>query len=407
MSPVGRAAVYPPDIPFQAQQARGKRYNATIGQITDGMGRAIALPSLAASLGALSPADLSAALLYSPIGGIPELRELWHRWHRPQDAAPSSLPLVTVGLTHGLALAADLFGGPDRKVLVPAPFWGNYRQVFGLRTGADIVPVPAYRDRQWQPTALAEKLAELETGEPAVAILNLPSNPGGYSPTREERRVLIDSLVEASEARPLVVICDDAYSGLVYEPEIPRASVFWELLDRSESLIPIRLAGATKEFVFFGGRVGFLTLPYETASPVAQALDNKLRCLLRAGVGSPVALSQVILAQALRNDAIDQEVAATVELLAVRYRALKRALAETLAGSDTVFEVPFNSGAFAMLELASGLDPEAVRQTLLDDFDTGVISIPPRYLRLAFCSVEAEDIPELVRRVVRGVESLR
>ncbi|MDX1384413.1 MAG: aspartate aminotransferase, partial [Thermoanaerobaculia bacterium] len=38
LSDLGRRAAYPPDIPFQAAQARGATYNATIGQITDGAG---------------------------------------------------------------------------------------------------------------------------------------------------------------------------------------------------------------------------------------------------------------------------------------------------------------------------------------------------------------------------------
>ncbi len=38
-----------------------------------------------------------------------------------------------------------MFGGPGQWVAVPAPFWGNYRQTFAVRTGAQIVTAPAYR----------------------------------------------------------------------------------------------------------------------------------------------------------------------------------------------------------------------------------------------------------------------
>ena len=47
LSPLGRRAFFPPDIPFQAAQARGKTYNGTIGQITDGYGQAVPVPALA------------------------------------------------------------------------------------------------------------------------------------------------------------------------------------------------------------------------------------------------------------------------------------------------------------------------------------------------------------------------
>ena len=38
LSDLGRRVAFPPDIPFQAAQARGKEFNATIGQITTGAG---------------------------------------------------------------------------------------------------------------------------------------------------------------------------------------------------------------------------------------------------------------------------------------------------------------------------------------------------------------------------------
>ncbi len=407
LSDLGRRAVYPPDIPVQAAEAKATRYNATIGQITDGRGMVAALPSVAATLAALAPADRSRALLYSPIEGLPELRERWHHWQRPAGAPPSSLPVVTAGLTHALSLVADLFAGPGRRVLVPAPFWGNYRQIFGLRTGAEVVAVPAYRDRQWQPLAIAEKLKELPAEEPVLVVLNLPSNPGGYTPNAEERAALVRSLFDAARRQPLVVLCDDAYSGLVYEPEIPVESVFWELAGRDPRLVPLRVSGSTKEFVMFGARVGFVTLPFAPDHPATAALENKLKCLIRAGVGSPVALSQVVLLESLRRDGVREEVAASVAQLRERYRALHAALRAVEAETDAVRALPFNSGAFALVELPAGLDPERVRRHLLLTEDTGVISVQPNYLRLAFCSVATADIPELVRHVVRGVESLR
>jgi aspartate/methionine/tyrosine aminotransferase len=141
-----------------------------------------------------------------------------------------------------------------------------------------------------------------------VAFLNIPSNPGGYSPAVEERRQLKESLVEVAGKRPLVVICDDAYAGLVFEPEIPGESLFWDLAAAHPNLIPVKVDGATKEFSFFGGRVGFLTFALDPESETARILENKLKMLVRATIGSPVAASQVILLQALRKKGIEQEV---------------------------------------------------------------------------------------------------
>lgn len=423
LSPLGSRAAFPQDIPFQAAQARQKAYNGTIGQITDGHGGAVPLPSMAAALGGLGDAERNRALLYSPVEGIAEARQLWRRWQRDRigdvpggaDALRSTLPLVTIGLTHGLSLIADLFAGaPDgrpRAVAVPQPFWGNYRQSFALRTGARIVSAPAYRDGRFNPTALGEALAgaDLAPGEPALAVANFPSNPGGYSPTPEEREQVVASLVAVAEERPLVVVADDAYAGLVYEEGIPARSIFWDLQGRHPNLVPVKVDGATKELSFFGGRVGFITFPFEPDSPVAKALESKVKCLVRAGIGSPVAASQAILLASLRHEEVDAEVERVRRLLAGRYRALRAALDEV--DPQHLAPMPFNSGCFALVELgeapiAAGLAADEVRRHLLDAEDTGLVSIGERFLRVAHCSVDEADLPELVRRLARGVADL-
>jgi aspartate/methionine/tyrosine aminotransferase len=408
LSPLGRRAYFPPDIPFQAAQARGKTYNATIGQITDGYGQAVAVPALAEALSGLPSAPRNRALLYSPVEGIPEVRRAWRAWQRRDqpDEVPSSLPLVTAGLTHGLSLVADLFGGEGRAVAIAAPFWGNYRQTFALRTGARVLAAPAYRDGRFAPRAWVEALADLPAGEPAVVLLNVPSNPGGYSPTVPERQQLVASLFAEADRRALLVLCDDAYTGLVYEDEVPRASAFWELVGLHPNLVPVKVDGATKEYSFFGGRVGFLTFPFEPGSEIAAALESKVKGLVRGVMGSPVATSQMLLLQALEAADAEVRVESIRLVLAERYRALQQALAKV--DERLMRPLPFNSGCFALVELPEplGVAAEEVRQHLLDRHDTGVVSVGSRFLRIAFCSVAAAAIPELVGRIERGVAEL-
>jgi aspartate/methionine/tyrosine aminotransferase len=406
LSPLGQRVSFPPDIPFQAAQARDKRFNATIGQITDGAGSILALPTVEEQLDLESTAR-NKALLYSPVQGHQEVREKWRqRQRREAGDAASSLPLVTVGLTHGLSLAADLFGGVGRTVAIPAPFWGNYRQTFAMRTGATVATAPAYREGVYNPTAIAEALTDLPPGEPAVAILNLPSNPGGYSLTSEQRRQVRESLLKIAAARPLVVLCDDAYAGLVYEEAIPSTSMFWELAGSHPNLVPVKIDGATKEFNIFGGRVGFLTFAFDPESPAALALESKVKCLTRATVGSPVSVSQMLLLAALENNSIEEEIERVRQELGRRYRTL-RSLVDGL-DRGLLRPLPFNSGCFALLELAPGVgvEAEAIRRHLLDERDTGLIAIKPNYLRIAFCSVAEESLPEVVSRLEAGVAAL-
>jgi len=418
LSPLGRRVFLPRGIPVQAREAKDKTYNGTIGLLTDGKGGAIPLPSMAKVLGTLPLADVTPAFLYSPVTGLGELRRRWRQWQRKDLPAalvdaPSSLPLVTSGLSHSLSILADLFSGEGRAVVIPAPFWGNYNHIFATRTGARILSAPVYRDGRYNERVFEEALAsasnsdaQLAPGEPVLVVLNLPSNPGGYSLTDEERSAVRASLLRIANERPVVAICDDAYAGLVYEEAISRRSMFWDLVGVHEQLIPIKVDGATKEFSFFGGRVGFLTFPFAEEAPAAKSLESKVGGMVRSTVGSPVATSQAILLQALRRDDIAQEVEAVRALLEERYRTLKTALEG--ADPELLRPQPFNSGSFALVELpgAPEVTAEQIRLHLLDAHDTGLCSVGERYLRIAHCSVDASMLGELVRRLEMGVREL-
>jgi aspartate/methionine/tyrosine aminotransferase len=364
---------------------------------------------IAASLAGLAEAaEVSAALAVSPPAGWPELRRLWRERQRRgvAEAVPSSLPLVTAGLSHGLSLVADLFAGPGTAVAVPEPFWGSYRQTFAVRNGGRLLTAPAYRDGRFDPGAIGRALAALPAGEPAVALINLPSNPGGYAPPAAERRRLLASLLAEADRRPMAVVCDDAYAGLVYDPEVPRRSLFWDLAGAHPNLAAIKVDGATKEVCFFGGRVGFLTFGAEPGSPVAQALERKVEALVGCGIGAPASASQAVLLAALRDASLESQVEAVRLLLEERYRALWQALAA--ADPERVESFPFNAGCFALVEVPArlGIGAAEVRRHLLARCGTGVVSIAPRYLRIAHCSVDAGALPELVRRLEDGIGEL-
>jgi aspartate/methionine/tyrosine aminotransferase len=406
LSPLGERAYFPREIPFQATEARGALRNATIGQITDGRGNVLAPPALSERLAGLAPADKNVALLYSPIEGLAELRDRWTEWQRrdASSAPAATRPIVTAGISHAIALAADLFAAADRDVAVPGPFWGNYRQIFGTRYGARIVTAPLL-EGDGLDTEVFERLLG-DGNAPAIAVINFPSNPGGYSPTASERERLVASLCRVASRRVVVALCDDAYHGLVYDPNIPESSLFWDLASAHQNLVAVKADGVTKELAFFGGRVGFLTFGIPPGTAAALAIEEKVKGLIRTSIGSPVAASQAIVLAALRDETLHQQVASTRALLAERYAVLREALAGLSPGSLQVR--PFNSGCFALLEIdaALGVDAEAVRAGLLEHESTGVIAIDDRYLRLAFCSLAADVLPDLVVRVEREVRRL-
>jgi aspartate/methionine/tyrosine aminotransferase len=305
LSPLGRRALQPASfLPLQTAEARGKAFNATIGQITDGHGTAVPLPAMAAALAGLDDAERSRAFLYAPVEGVAELRRAWRTWQRRGlSAAPaspaspaSSLPMVTAGTAQARSLAAELFAGEGTRVVLPHPRREEDHELFSVRLGAHAVPLDCTSGGHFDPAAIARHLAELPLGEPAVVLLEFPRGETGYTPVVRERASFCSAMAREAEHRPLVVIVDDTWEGL----GTPSASFFWSLAGRHPNLIPLKVDGADGQLGFPGGRVGFLTFPCEPESDLARSLESKAKMLLRAQVGSPPAMTQMILWRALR-----------------------------------------------------------------------------------------------------------
>lgn len=273
LSPLGRRLRQSANfLPLQTAEARGKAFNATIGQITDGHGKAVSLPSMAAALG-MSEAERSQAFLYSPVEGLAELRRLWRarqRGDRP-ESLPSSLPVVTLGAGQAWALVAEMFAAEGRAVILAEPAPPGLQDLCEMKLGA------AVRRAGLGADALDRALDGLPDTEPVLVVLN------GLLEKAAGREALRRSLARAALYRPLVVAVE--------------SPLFWSLIGVEENLIPVRVEGVAQ----IG--VGFLTFPFPPESAVALALESKVKMLLRAVAGSPSTCSQTVLLHALRASA--------------------------------------------------------------------------------------------------------
>ncbi len=239
LSPLGQRVQQPAAfLPLQTAQARGKRFNATIGQITDGRGKAVPLPTMEAVLADLDAAARSQAFLYSPVEGLAGLRRAWRE--RQGHAVPTALPLVTVGAAQARAILGDLFAGEGRIVVLREPVRPSDRDLFQVRLGADV----------------RTSFEGLPEGEPVLAV----------DRDREE-------LLRAADRGPVVAIVDQLFCGLI---------------GAHENLVPVRVEEIE------GREVGFLTFPFPPDSAVADEMEKKVKMLLRAQIGSPPALTQVL-----------------------------------------------------------------------------------------------------------------
>lgn len=401
LSPLGQRAALPFGIPQQSAEAAACERRATIGQITDGAGVPLPLPSLHHHFADLDPRE---SLLYTPQHGLPRLRQRWkeHVLGSLGQDTPVSLPVVTAGITHAISICGELFTAPDRPLLLPLPYWDNYDTIVTMRTGAPIRTFPFFDGDPLSPgqhrfntAGLRAALARLDG--PATLLLNFPANPTGYSPLADEVPGIVQAIAE--HPHPLAVICDDAYETLFFEPDMYGRSIFGALARAADPRrhVICKVDGATKELVFFGGRVGFLTFAVPGAA--GDALAEKAAALIRSTISSGPAPAQSAVLAALESPTLAAEQAAVVGVLAGRYRALKAAL-----DHHGVPYYPFNSGCFCLLPLREGLNAEVVRKRLITEQSVGVIQIPQvNALRVAFCGIEERDIPDLVARLARVI----
>lgn len=395
LSDLGRRAYFPRGIPAQAAEAAGSSLNATIGQITDDAGHPMPLDAM---VNAMGDADERISWLYSPQEGHRAVRQAWgahQRTHAGGCVTPSSLPYLTLGLTQGLSLIADLFSGPDTDVLLPSPHWGNYTLLFTIHRAARVHRFPLLDGERFNLDGLAQQLASLE-GK-AVLVLNLPSNPSGFTITPDEASDIVQLL--CAHPHPLVVVCDDAYAGMVWEDGCLQRSLYWDLIEKGdpERLFPVKIDGTTKELFFFPGRVGFLSHAMVDGE-AEEALLSKLKCVGRGTVSSPPGPSQALVLKALLDPGLEAQLASRKALLRQRYQALRTALDQ--ASDLPMMPRPFNAGIFALVGLTERHDAEEIRQRLLSEHDAGVVAIPSENaLRLCYGSISASRLQALVQRL--------
>ena len=407
LSDYGKRMYFPKGIISQSAEAKQKatRFNATIGIATE-HGKAMCLPSVYACF---SPdMDVDELFPYSPTAGEMALRKAWLEEMRyknpPMKNATVSLPVVTSGLTHAISVAASLFVDKDQPVLCPDMYWGNYNLIFTEQRQAKMISFPLFKDHKLNLQGLSDAIDAVASDRVSM-ILNFPNNPTGYTPTETEMERLVALLsAKADAGKKLLVFTDDAYFGLFFEPDVCKYSLFSKLCNAHENILAVKGDAATKEEMVWGFRIGFITYGSKglTEDHYA-ALEKKTMGAIRGVVSSCDKPGQSILLRAMKDGSYHKDKAAGIATIGERYALLKQELAKH-ADEKVLIPLPFNSGYF-MSFICAG-DAEVLRLRLLDTYQTGAISIQGKYLRLAFSSIDKEQIPALVDTIYQAAKEV-
>jgi aspartate/methionine/tyrosine aminotransferase len=412
LSDVGKQLFFPKGILSQSAEAKEKAsaINATIGIAKEG-GRTMRFDSVMASLNNIRA---SQSLTYAPSFGIPALRQQWQTEMVAKNPSlagkPVSLPVVTCGITHGIATFADVWTNPGDVIILPEMMWGNYSMIFSVRKDARIRHYELFTPAGGFNLGAFEQAVrqEAEDHRKITVVLNFPQNPSGYTVSEKEADGIVRILSDTAAAGTYVLaVTDDAYFGLFYEPETLKESLFARLCGAHPGILAVKLDGATKEYYVWGLRVGFITFGGSFdggAAALFDALERKTAGCIRGTISNASHLSQTILLNSMLNGANPAEKRAKFDILKARAMRVK-AVSKDPKYAEAWEVYPFNSGYFMCLRLKS-VDAETLRVHLLDRYGVGLISLGESNLRVAFSCLEEADVEKLFDTIYQGVKEL-
>nr|MDO8088202.1 aminotransferase class I/II-fold pyridoxal phosphate-dependent enzyme [Candidatus Sigynarchaeum springense] len=425
----GKRVFLPQGIFYWAGLAKNAAINATIGNakgaelnqyldVKSTKSITFFVKNIAELLGA--GVDASTISSYAPIAGLPDLRAKWKDWilekcglkSVPNVQALVSTPVVVAGVTNAIYFTVKFFTNEGETVLVADKYWENYDTIINLNLGANVDVFNTFKDGMFDVAAMRKKAEEIgkEQGK-VILLLNFPNNPTGYSPSTVEMTSIADAIVKTADTlqKPVVVMIDDAYEGYVYDKAAEKRSLFAFLLDKHPMVLPVKMDGASKELLFYGGRVGFMTYGFSSKwgvdlKKLDDDLNNKLSGAVRGTNSNGSHISQLLVLKMLETMARSIENRQKViGVLEERYNAFKKAGEKLQQPKKGIYWDPYNGGYFAFLNLPKSLPADQVAKKLLDEQKLGVIPVQTKTgvngIRIAYCSMPIADIAPALDKI--------
>jgi len=376
---------------------------------------------------------------YASIGGLAELRTLWKEWiikksgyeSTKNEAELSHLekyitqPIVTAGVTNGIFMACSLFLNPSETIICPNKRWGNYDNIIVKNIGAEINTFDFFKNKQINLEGLKAAIMEVKESQNKIVImLNFPNNPTGYVPTLEEAQNLVELLKESQNELniPFIVIVDDAYEPYVYEEKrVLNKSLFYELQQLQEDVIPVKLDGLTKELLFYGGRIGFVTIGLkanwvkenQNLERLKNEINNKLEGFNRSTISNANHFYQKVAINMFQEFGMDHIINSRNKVKKVlKDRYIK--INEELSNLDSPYiSIDPNAGGFFLFV---NLEKDKIVATefadyLLKNYKVGVIPIEKpdeniNGIRIAYCSIDIDKIDEFISRIKKALSDV-
>ncbi len=237
--------------------------------------------------------------------GIPELRDALARYHSRHFGRGFEAEnfFVTGGGMQAIQTVIQMIAGEGDEIVLPTPAWPNYAGPLRVQ-GSRPVEVPmAFENGRWR-LDLDRLFAAIGPRTRAIC-LNSPSNPVGWTATRDELIAVRDEC----RKRGLWIVADEVYSRFYYGgPKESRAPSFLDICDTEEKLL---LANTfSKNWAMTGWRVGWLQAPRALGAAIERIIQYNSSgtaaflqrgCVAALDLGEDFVMAQVAKARANRD----------------------------------------------------------------------------------------------------------
>ena len=333
---------------------------------------------------------------YSPVAGIPELREaIAHKLNVENGLAYKAAEIVVAnGTKQAINNAILSMIGPGDEVIILAPYWVSYEASVKLAQGT---PVVLHSDVAENYKVPISRIAAAITPATKLIMLNSPCNPTGAVWSRAE----LEEIAALVRTHPkLMVLADEIYEYILFDGEMVSFGSLPDMLERT-----ITLNGFSKGFAMTGWRLGYAAAPL----PIAQAMA-RMQSVISAGANQFVQRAAVAALQGHRDD---------VRAMNDQYRARRDFVLAQLRAIDGVVIADIPATFYAFPDVSDFLGKKSGNHVIenteqLCDFlleQHGVSTVPGSAfgaegsIRLSFAASDA-DLKKALHRIAQGLQSL-
>ena len=318
--------------------------------------------------------------------GLPELRAAIAGYvsalHRP--LGPERIAVTSSGV-NALMLAMQTLVGAGDEVVAVVPVWPNLTAQPEI-LGARVTRVPLRPEAgAWRLDL--DALLTAVTAQTRVLLVNSPSNPTGWTLSRDEQQ----SIVAHCRRTGTWIVADEVYERIYFSGERALAPSFLDVAAPDDRLIVIH--SFSKSFLMTGWRLGWMVLPAAITESVGKLIEFNTSC-------APVFVQRAGLAALARADDF-------VPGLVQRLKGCRDTLLPLLEALPAVTVASPAGGLYAFLQIEGRSDSLALAKQLVVEAGLGLapgVAFGPEaegWLRWCFASRNPARLVDGAHRLER------